>query len=132
MSGTVFQGWLLFDAGCVKCVRLAYWLEPGLNRRGYLIAPLQEPWVGRCLSLDVAELLKEVRLLTASGRLYGGAEVVAVLAGMFSWGMPIRWLTRWPAGRRGLDKLYRWLASRRGCDGGECALRTVHSSSKGG
>ncbi len=39
-KGRHAQGWLFFDAQCGFCTRIARWLAPVLQRRGFAVAPL--------------------------------------------------------------------------------------------
>ena len=78
-KGRHARGWLFFDAQCGFCTRIARWLAPILQRRGLAVAPLQDARVGALLGLSQAELLREMRVLLADGRQYGGADAGVAL-----------------------------------------------------
>ena len=54
-KGRHAKGWLFFDADCSFCTRVARWLAPRLKRRGFAVAPLQDPRVGALLGIGVAQ-----------------------------------------------------------------------------
>ncbi len=114
-KGRHARGWLFFDAECRYCTRMARWLAPILQPRGFSIAPLQDARVGALLGLSQAELLREMRVLLAEGRQYGGADAVVALAHEIWWARPLVWLAKIPGMRAGLRFGYRWIAARRSC-----------------
>jgi predicted DCC family thiol-disulfide oxidoreductase YuxK len=118
------NGWVFYDGACRLCAALARRLARPLRRRGFLMARLQEPWVAAHLDLAGSELLEEMRVLTADGRTFGGADAVAHLAGAVWWGWPLRALARLPFGMRFMRKAYRWIARHRSCHAREsCSAR---------
>ena len=125
-------GWVLYDAHCPWCVRLAAWFQNGLARRRYEVLPLQTPWVRARLGLTEAELLTEMRLLRADGKTFGGAEALLEMSRHYRLAWPVRQLARMPAVLRGFRALYRWVARMRPCAGGQCALpaRVEHRAKK--
>jgi predicted DCC family thiol-disulfide oxidoreductase YuxK len=114
-KGRHAKGWLFFDADCSFCTRIARWLEPILARRGFAVAPLQDPRVGSLLGLSRQELLRELRFLLSDGTQYGGADAVLVVARQIGWGRPLVWFANIPGATALLRKGYRWVASRRSC-----------------
>jgi predicted DCC family thiol-disulfide oxidoreductase YuxK len=114
-------GWVLYDGLCLFCRRLALRFQSTLASRGLHLAELQEPWVKERLRLSNSELLAEMRLLTADGQVFGGADAVIEMARQIWWGWPLYALAKIPAVRRGLRGLYRGVAKRRHC-GGACAM----------
>jgi hypothetical protein len=48
-KGRHARGWLFFDADCGFCTRIASWVAPILERRGFAVAPLQDVRVGALL-----------------------------------------------------------------------------------
>lgn len=114
-KGRHAKGWLFFDAECGFCTRLARWLEPILARRGFAIAPLQDPRVGALLGMPRQELLRELRFLHSDGRHYGGANAVIVVAREIWWASPLVWLARIPGIMPLLQASYCWVASQRSC-----------------
>jgi predicted DCC family thiol-disulfide oxidoreductase YuxK len=114
-KGRHARGWLFFDAECGFCTRIARWLAPILQRRGLAVAPLQDPRVGALLGLSGAELLREMRVLLADGRQYGGADAAVALAREIWWGRPLVWLAKFPGMRGLLRSGYRSIAANRSC-----------------
>ena len=70
-KGRHAKGWLFFDAKCGFCTRCARWLTPILARRGFAVAPLQDPRVGALLGVSQEELLLALRFLAAGGKQFG-------------------------------------------------------------
>jgi len=66
-KGRHAKGWLFFDAECGFCTRLTRWLEPILEKRGFAVAPLQDPRVGALLAMPRQELLRQLRFLHSDG-----------------------------------------------------------------
>ncbi len=114
-KGRHAKGWLFFDAECGFCRRLARWLEPILARRGFAVAPLQDPRVGALLGMPRQELLRELRFLHSDGRHYGGANAILAAAHEIWWASPLVWLAAIPGIMPLLDAGYRLVASQRSC-----------------
>jgi len=119
-KGRHARGWLFFDAECRFCTRIARWLAPILQRRGLAVAPLQDVRVGALLGLSKAELMREMRVLLADGRQYGGADAGVALAREIWWARPLVWLAAIPGMMNWLRSGYRWLAARRSCAAARC------------
>lgn len=118
------SGWVFYDNACLWCVRLARRFGPILRKRGIDLAPLQTPWAREKFGTEGGELLKEMRFLTSTGRVFGGADALIELSRHLWWSRPIRLLTRIPGGKPLLRAAYRWVAARRGCLGGRCELKS--------
>ena len=114
-KGKHARGWLFFDADCRFCTRIARRLAPILRRRGFAVAPLQDPRVGALLGIPCSELLKELRFLYSDGTQYGGADAVLAVAREIWWARPLAWLSRLPGVMDLLRVGYRWVAERRTC-----------------
>ena len=114
------RGGLLYDAACPLCVAWAERFRGWLRRHGICLLALQAPGVAERLGLSGGDLLKEMRLLTAAGRVYGGAEAVSQIARQTWWGWPLFALSRTPGVMPLFARLYRRIAQRRNCDGGAC------------
>lgn len=114
-KGRHAKGWLFFDAECGFCTRLARWLEPILARRGFAVAPLQDPRVGVLLGMPRQELLRELRFLRSDGRHCGGANAVIAVACELWWASPLVWLARIPGIMPLLQASYHLVASHRNC-----------------
>lgn len=116
------MNWVLYDAACRYCTALARWARPLLRRRGFVLAPLQSLWVPAALGILPRELLKELRVFTSDGRLYGGADAVVFLARRIWWAWPLWAVAQIPGALRPLGALYRWIAAHRFCGSAACAL----------
>ena len=114
-KGRHAKGWLFFDAECGFCTRLARWLEPILARRGFAVAPLQDPRVAALLGIPRQELLRELRFLHSDGRHCGGANAVTAVAREIWWESPLVWLATFTGVMPLLHAGYRWVASQRSC-----------------
>ena len=71
------NGWVCLDAEWL-CVSLAGRFRRLLNRHGFGLVPLQTPWVRDRLAHTGEELLSEMRLIPAQGRVRGGAEILTL------------------------------------------------------
>jgi predicted DCC family thiol-disulfide oxidoreductase YuxK len=120
-KGRHAKGWLFFDAECGFCTRIARWLAPILARRGFAVAPLQDPRVGALLGMTRHELLRELRFLHSSGSQYCGARTVIAMAQEIKWARPLVWLSQIPGTMDLLNVCYRWIAGRRSCAAVGCA-----------
>ena len=114
------RGWLFYDAECDFCTRTAQWIAPVLAKRGFALAPLQDPRVAQLLGLSQAELMREIRLLNADGQQYGGADAAIALAREIWWAAPLVWLGKIPGGMLAMRAAYRWVASHRKCAAVTC------------
>jgi predicted DCC family thiol-disulfide oxidoreductase YuxK len=106
-------GWILYDGECPLCTGLAGKFESSLRRHGLAMGPLQTAWAAQRLALKPGENPDEMKLLTATGEIFGGHHAVAQIARRIWWAWPIFALYRLP----GIDPLfrrgYRWIADRR-------------------
>ena len=114
-KGRHARGWLFFDAECAFCTRCARWVRPILERQGMALAPLQDPRVAALLGLPERELLRELRVVMADGRQYGGADALLVLAREVWWARPLVWMARLPGAVKAFRHMYRSFAARRSC-----------------
>jgi predicted DCC family thiol-disulfide oxidoreductase YuxK len=124
-KGRHAKGWLFFDAECGFCKGFARWLTPILARRGFALAPLQDPRVGALLGVPRQELLRELRFLLCNGTQYGGADAVVAMAREIGWAQPLVWFSRIPGMMNLLHAGYRWIAGRRSCAAADCAATEV-------
>ncbi|MEW6306668.1 MAG: DCC1-like thiol-disulfide oxidoreductase family protein [Verrucomicrobiota bacterium] len=113
---------MLYDGECCLCATTARRFAGLLAAHDFRLAPLQAPWVRARLGGDEAALLREMRLLTPEGYVFGGAEALRQIAGRIWWAWPLYILGSVPPLRALLDKAYRRLAARRNCVGGACNL----------
>ena len=114
-KGRHARGWLFYDADCAFCTKVVRAFAPTLQRKGFALAPLQDPRVGQLLGLSQRELLREMRLLRSDGRQFGGADAAVALAREIWWARPLVWLAALPGMMRMLRFAYRWIAARRRC-----------------
>jgi predicted DCC family thiol-disulfide oxidoreductase YuxK len=116
------RGWVCFDRDCNVCTSLARRFQRTLETRGFGLAALQDPRVQALLGLPAAELLREMRVITTEGNVYGGASAIIYLASQIWWARPLYAATRLPAVSRLLDAGYRWFADHRTCSSGRCSV----------
>jgi alginate O-acetyltransferase complex protein AlgI len=110
-----FRGWIFYDRDCSFCRELALRFENVFAKRGFFFEPLQQEWVERRLNLTRGEALEEMRVLTETGEVFGGADAVIHLSRQLWWGAPLAFLARLPFVRAVLHRLYRWVAAHRTC-----------------
>ena len=123
-------GWVFFDADCAFCTRIARRMRPVLEPRGFGLAALQDPRAQAMLGLSDKELLWEMRLLTADGRQFGGADAFAHLARQVWWAWPFFALSFVPGMRSLMRAIYRKVAARRSCAAGNCAVKGSEKGSR--
>ncbi len=109
------RGWVFFDGECGFCRSLACHFRSTLEKRGFGLAPLQDPRVAALLGLPPSLLLQEMRVLTGDGRVLGGAQAVTFLAGKIWWAWPVHAAARLPGMPRLLRAAYGWIAGHRHC-----------------
>jgi predicted DCC family thiol-disulfide oxidoreductase YuxK len=124
-KGRHAKGWLFFDEDCSFCIRLARWLAPILTRRGFALAPLQDPRVGALLGMTRQELLRELRFITSDGEQFGGADAVLAVARQIWWARPLVWFSKIPKSMTLLHSGYRWVALQRSCAAASCKVVEV-------
>ena len=110
-----FRGWIFYDDNCDSCRNLARWFEDFFAARGFHFEPLQREWVQQRLNLTEKQALEEMRVLTSTGEVFGGADAVILLARQVWWTAPLAWLARLSSGHAILHRFYRWIAAYRTC-----------------
>ena len=83
--------WVCYDAECGLCVRWAKRFRARLEKHGFTLLPLQSADVRAVLQVPEKELLAEMRVITASGRVFGGADALAHISRVAC--KPVFWLT---------------------------------------
>ena len=116
------RGWVFFDRDCSVCTSLARRFRLTLESRGFGLAALQDARVQALLALPPAELLREMRVATADGGVYGGAQAIVYLARQIWWAWPLYALAKVPGVPRILGFGYRWFADHRSCANGSCSM----------
>lgn len=119
-----FEGWVLYDAECRFCLRLARRFHRTLAHRQFELLPLQTPWVRTRIGLEDSELLTEMRLLKPGGAVFSGADALREIARGFWWTWPFRQLSRIPAVMGFFRRGYRWIAHHRCCMVSACEIPT--------
>jgi predicted DCC family thiol-disulfide oxidoreductase YuxK len=107
------KGWVFYDGSCGFCSRWAPFWESTLNKRGFLIAPLQAGWVAEKLHLSDKELASDFRLLLADGEQLAGAAAYRYLMRRIGWATPLYLLSILPGLRTLFDTSYRAFADNR-------------------
>ncbi|MEY2560648.1 MAG: hypothetical protein QOG51_1063 [Verrucomicrobiota bacterium] len=110
-----FRGWIFYDRDCSFCRELALRFENVFAKRGFCFEPLQQEWVQERLNLTREEALEEMRVLTGTGEVFGGADAVIFLSRQLWWARPLAFLARLPFVHAVLQRLYRWVAAHRTC-----------------
>ena len=116
------RGWVFFDRDCSVCSSLARRFRRVLETHGFGLAALQDPRVQDLLALPPEDLLREIRVATTDGKIYGGAEAIVYLARQIWWAWPLYAAAKVPGVPRILDSGYRWFADHRGCASGFCSI----------
>jgi predicted DCC family thiol-disulfide oxidoreductase YuxK len=116
------RGWVCFDRDCSVCTSLARRFRRPLESRGFGLAALQDPRVQALLNLPPAESLREMRVATVEGKIYGGAAAIVYLSRQICWAWPLYAMAKLPGVLRLLDAAYRWFADHRTCTSGVCSL----------
>lgn len=107
------RGWVLYDGDCSFCVDTAARFAGYFKKIQHEALPLQTPGWRERFGLSEEEWLREVRVVTAEGRLLGGAAALVYLARQRLWGRPAAWLLSTGWGYALLDRLYKAVARRR-------------------
>jgi predicted DCC family thiol-disulfide oxidoreductase YuxK len=115
------QNWVCYDAECGICVRWAERFRGLLERRGFILLPLQSAAVRDTLRMPEDELLAEMRVITSAGRVFGGADALVYLSNTIF--KPLFWLAHVPGVKPILRSGYRFIARNRDCGHGVCANR---------
>ncbi|HEY6937628.1 MAG TPA: DCC1-like thiol-disulfide oxidoreductase family protein [Terriglobales bacterium] len=119
-KGRRAAGWVFYDGECEFCRSMARRFRSTLQKRGFGLAPLQDPRVATLLGLPPNLLPREMRVLTAEGQVLGGAQAVTFLAGKIWWAWPVHAAARLPGMPALLRAAYRWVADHRHCP--SCAV----------
>lgn len=120
-------GWVFYDEQCPKCCGWEGRFKKVLLRRRILTAPLQRGWVQERLELDADDAFTEMRVLTASGEVLGGAAAMVYLAWHIWWAKPLAAIAKFPGVMRQLDRLYRYMAHHRYCQSTNCKVAKPQS-----
>ena len=108
-------GWLFYDATCPFCIGWVERVRGLLLRRGFHAVALQAAWARTRLGLAEDDPLVEMKLLTADGRIFGGADAFLELARGIWWAWPCHLVGSLPGIRGLLRAGYRLVARNRHC-----------------
>jgi predicted DCC family thiol-disulfide oxidoreductase YuxK len=114
------RNWLCYDAECGLCIHWVERFRALLEKNGFALRPLQSPEVRAALCLPESDLLKEMRVITATGHIVGGADALAYISRIAC--KPLFWLTQIPGAMLLLRAAYRILARNRNCSNGACRM----------
>lgn len=107
------RGWVLYDDLCGFCRRWVPMWAGTLRRHRFSFAPLQADWVAQAIPMDRQELITDLRLLLADGRLVSGADVYRYVMRFIWWAYPLYLFAVAPGTRRLIDWGYRTFADNR-------------------
>ncbi len=124
-SHTEQAGYVLYDADCAFCARWAKFWSPVLHRRGFELDALQAEWVSDALGMSREETLRDLRLITTTGKTYAGADVYLYVARKIWWAWPFGILFSLPGFRQLIWAGYRRFAANRYCVSGYCRSRNL-------
>jgi predicted DCC family thiol-disulfide oxidoreductase YuxK len=114
---------VLYDGQCGFCSRWAKYWSGTLERRGFGIASLDEPWVAEKLRIPHEELVTDIRLLATDGQLISGADVYLYVARRIWWAWPFYAIFSLPGFNRLIRAGYKWFAGNRYCVSHACKLQ---------
>jgi predicted DCC family thiol-disulfide oxidoreductase YuxK len=117
------QGWVFYDSQCSLCTAAVLRFGPMLRRHHFEFAPLQAMWVQQRIGLNSGELLTEMKLLTANGRIYGGADALLQIARTIWLAWLLYALAQIPGVKILFRAIYRYIATNRKCFNGACSIR---------
>ena len=116
------RGWICFDRDCSLCTSLARRFRRTFEKRGFGLAALQDPRVAALLALPPDQLLREMRVITTEGQIYGGSDAIVYLARQIWWAWPVSAIAHVPGISKILAAGYRWIADHRTCASGTCSV----------
>ena len=142
-GGEGFVGWVGYDGDCGFCCILVRRWQGVFEKRGFTFVPLQNHWLaGRLATVgrasppgqnmglakmnaaeehqrvgrgrpDYGDIPDEMKLLTADGRVLGGAAAIAAMARAVWYFAPAGWFMGLPGIRFLVDRAYKWVARNR-------------------
>src|SRR5947199_176306 len=107
------SGAIFYDGACGICAAGATRFSGALNRRGFVIMPLQSSAAQRLSGASTEQLLTQMHLLTPHHRLLRGIDALFFIARSLPWAWPLTWIAFIPGGKWLLDRLYRCFARNR-------------------
>lgn len=116
------RGWILFDGECGVCRTVVPRWERVLASRGFETVSLHEPWVIERVGGRLEDLLTDMRLLFADGRILTGADAYRFVMRDVWWLRPAYWISRLPIASWIFDACYRRFADNRHVISRACGL----------
>jgi predicted DCC family thiol-disulfide oxidoreductase YuxK len=128
-------GWVLYDGGCGFCFRWVHFWENVIERRGFALKDLLSARDDGSLKIPQQNLLDDILVLTADGKLESGADAYLFVARRIWWAWPFYAIFRLPGFNWMLWQGYRWFNRNRYHISRHCPLpQQLHSGNalKGG
>lgn len=122
-NAAAVRGWVLYDGHCGFCSRWVRFWQSTLERHGFAIAGLEEPWVAQKLTMPYEALVRDIRLLLSDGQVVSGADVYLFVARRIWWAWPFYGLFSLPGLHWLIHTGYRWFARNRHYVSHACGLR---------
>ncbi len=118
------RGWVFYDAECRFCVAGRQRWGGVFGRRGFVWLPLQTPGAAARLGVSEEQLMEEMWLQFADGRVARGANAWAEMMRRVWWLWPLGVLIAVPGFNWVARAVYRWVARNRRCLGGSCKIHS--------
>ena len=118
------RGWVFYDAECRFCVAGRKRWGGLFARRGFEWLPLQTPGTAVRLRVTDAQLLEEMWVQLADGRVASGVRAWGELMRSVWWLWPFGVLIGVPGINAIARAVYRWVARNRRCFGGSCKIHS--------
>jgi predicted DCC family thiol-disulfide oxidoreductase YuxK len=115
--GTVF-----YDGACCFCRASLRRMGGPFRRAGFKFVPYQQAVTAGTPAMPPAEFEREMKLLRADGRWFGGADAWIEMCLHVGWLKPFGWLGRVPGILQVLRWGYRRIAANRQCLVGQCRI----------
>lgn len=106
-------GWILFDNTCGFCRKWVPFWEPVLRKHGFVPLALQDPLAREKSGATTEELMREMYLVLADGRVCIGPDAYREAMKRIWWAWPAYVLSLVPGLRRIFDSAYRAFARNR-------------------
>ncbi len=118
-----FAEWVFYDGKCTICTDWLRRMGKTLNARDFGIASLQTGWVQPKI-VHIDDPLKEMLMLTADGRIIGGADAVIYIARRIWWMYWFYAISFFPGMKWIMRRVYRLVAENRYCVSSSCWVTT--------
>src|SRR5690348_14266708 len=125
IANVTARNWVCYDADCPLCQRWVRRFHRLLENHGFTLLPLQSAVVRSALNIPETDLLEEMRVVTATGQILGGADALVYLLRTVA--KPLYVFTCIPGAKPLLRILYRFIARHRGCGARACATKPLRA-----